>query len=224
MEKAAKARRALTDVQEALKAVDGVAEAVVEESDGSPVGVRVELEIGADERVVASSVQDILSSHGLRSRLAPPRSRLEPLGPPPPPTVLPIRPAADPHIREEATTATEPSGPPLDGIDQIVLRQHESTVSVVVSDAGGNSIELVSRGNDEAVTQTIVEAVARLVNPQGPSPGVVLAESRQAAGIEVVTLVLDLGGGISAAAAEIVSSGNELAVAKAAWKALTADS
>ncbi|MFQ5966798.1 MAG: hypothetical protein ACE5MI_04190 [Acidimicrobiia bacterium] len=214
----------MSDVQDALRAVDGVADATVEEAQGAPIGVRVELENGADEGAVATSVQRVLSSYGLRSRLVPPRSRLEPVVPPPPPKVSEIRPGATEAAEEEADEPAVESAPTTEGVAEITLTQRHDGVLIAISDWSGETVERHVGPRDSAVTAGIVEATAELASPDSPPPGIIMVEYREGAGQEVVTVVLDVGTGEPAAAAETVTAGRELALARATWRALTADS
>lgn len=66
-----------------LRRIPGVAHADVEPD--SPDGVRVTLRHGADATGVAAAVRDVLSLHGLRPKMVPPRTQLVPDEPPPPP-------------------------------------------------------------------------------------------------------------------------------------------
>ncbi len=201
----------MIEVRQAILALEGVAEATFEEADGNPVGIMLELESGADERLVASEVQTVLSSYGLRSRLAPPRTKLEPVGPPPPPTVLRVTARRESH-------ASQGSG---GAIAEVVVRQRPGGVTVAVRDEEDRLVEREARADTRAVQEAVVLAVAELVMPDSPAPGVVLVDVREREGTEIVTAVLDLGGRGLRAGAAVVVSGRELALAAAAWNALT---
>ncbi|MBT8192787.1 MAG: hypothetical protein KJP22_05240 [Acidimicrobiia bacterium] len=83
--------REVDDLTEALRAVPGVADA--ELAADTAEGVRVRLSADADPSDVAAAVRDVLAAHGLKGKMAPPQARIEPAGPPPPPsesaTILP---------------------------------------------------------------------------------------------------------------------------------------
>jgi len=83
--------REVDDLTEALRAVPGVADA--ELAADSAEGVRVRLSSDADPTDVAAAVRDVLADYGLKGKMAPPQARIEPAGPPPPPsesaTILP---------------------------------------------------------------------------------------------------------------------------------------
>lgn len=83
--------REVDDLTEALRAVPGVADA--ELAADSAEGVRVRLSSDADPTDVAAAVRDVLADYGLKGKMAPPQARIEPVGPPPPPsesaTILP---------------------------------------------------------------------------------------------------------------------------------------
>jgi hypothetical protein len=230
----------MTEIRAALRELSGVADAAVEFSDDHPVGVRVRLEPGADERTVAESVQHVLTSYGLRSRLAPPRSKLEPVRPPPPPTF--IRPAAAenqlpgarPESPEPVETPPEPqdadlpteaptsSGPAAESVPiaEVSVSETEHRVLVRVTDATGRWVERTARPAPSAVHEAIVVATAELVDPSGAPPGLALTEAREVSGVEVLTVVLEVGRGGLRAGSAVVGPGRYQAVASAAWAAL----
>lgn len=74
---------AAEQLAEELRRIPGVADADV--APDSPEGVKVTLSYGADATGVAAAVRDVLSHHGLRSKMVPPRTNLVPDEPPPPP-------------------------------------------------------------------------------------------------------------------------------------------
>ena len=76
--------REVDDLTEALRAVPGVADA--ELAADTAEGVRVRLSADADPTDVAAAVRDVLADHGLKGKMAPPQARIEPAGPPPPPS------------------------------------------------------------------------------------------------------------------------------------------
>ena len=207
-------------VEEALLEVAGVAEASVEFSDGAPVGVRVVLEAGADEKIVASSVRDVLTSHGLRSRLAPRRGKLEPISPPPPPGSSGPRPLVVPIADEEVGDLADAEDHEAYGPVEVSVAEALDPVQVTVFDASGNRSVRTSRLASGAVHQAIGAAVAALVDPDGPVPTVVMVDFQSASGIEFVTVVLEPIAGELVAGAAVVKATREFAVAQAAWRAL----
>lgn len=68
----------------ALRSIPGVEDAEVG-NEGEHEGVRVRLTTDADPNAVAEAVRAMLADRGLRSRMAPPRVRVEPTSAPPPP-------------------------------------------------------------------------------------------------------------------------------------------
>jgi hypothetical protein len=111
-----------------LLAIPGVADADV--APDSAEGVKVTLAQGADATGVAAAVRDVLARHGLRSRMAPPRERIVPDVPPPPPipfnvvpgpglvqaTIIPPREqVAQPAERPEPELGPEPEPEPEPG-------------------------------------------------------------------------------------------------------------
>ena len=72
-------------LREELAQIPGVVEADVDLRDGEPTAVRIHSVEGSDQRVIAEAVQYALRRHGLRSRVAPPRTSPEPVAAPAPP-------------------------------------------------------------------------------------------------------------------------------------------
>ncbi|NND12873.1 MAG: hypothetical protein HKO10_02830 [Acidimicrobiia bacterium] len=69
----------------ALRSIPGVEDAEVGNEGAEHEGVRVRLTSDADPNAVAEAVRAMLADRGLRSRMAPPRVRVEPTSAPPPP-------------------------------------------------------------------------------------------------------------------------------------------
>ena len=69
-----------------LTDIPGVQSADVQLVDGEVRSVRIELEPDADEQAVGGAIREVLAAYGYRSRVAPPRGRVEPAEPPPPPS------------------------------------------------------------------------------------------------------------------------------------------
>ena len=102
-----------TSLTAALRAVPGVADA--ELAADTAEGVRVRLAPEADPTDVAAAVRDVLAHHGLRGRMAPPQARIEPAGPPPPPsesaTILPGPGLLQTTLIQEEPVEAEPPAP-----------------------------------------------------------------------------------------------------------------
>ncbi|HEY5578246.1 MAG TPA: hypothetical protein VIL12_01005 [Acidimicrobiia bacterium] len=216
MAQAPTTRRTVMGMEDALRSLRGVAEATIEESDGTPVGVRVRLEAGADERAVAEHIQDVLGSYGFRSRLAPPRTRTEPSAAPPPPAILHLRAV---EVSEE-TPALPDLGPDAGFPTEVNVNQRPGEVLVRLADEEGAVAERRARPGTSAIQEAIVACVGELVDPSAPQARLLLVDAREGSGSEVVTVVLELGGGEHSAGAAVVTTGREYAVALAAWRAL----
>jgi len=86
-----------TELAAALRAIPGVEDAEIGAEEAEHEGVRVRLTSDADPNAVAEAVRAILADRGLRSRMAPPRARVEPSSAPPPPfPVAGMDPTGDP--------------------------------------------------------------------------------------------------------------------------------
>lgn len=92
------------ELASALRSIPGVEDAEVGDEGGDREGVRVRLAADADPNAVAEAVRAMLADRGLRSRMAPPRVRVEPTAAPPPPRPIsktPTQPEDEARFIEE---------------------------------------------------------------------------------------------------------------------------
>ncbi len=227
----------MTDrLNQALTSINGVAAAEVDIIDGGPVAVRVRMAPGADQRLVADSVQRVLEEHGLRSRVAPPRVEARPRTPPSPPGApepdrfeapsrpVPAGPNGDQVLSHRAAVESEQAAvesPAEVGIASVAIQEARGSVTVQVTGTDGRTIDRRSRPTVQAVDEAIVMAVAELVEPGALPPGLVAIESSR--DHPVLTVILEGVDGRTRTGSATVHAGRAFAVARAARRALLTD-
>jgi hypothetical protein len=187
------------------------------------LAVRVQLARGADRRAIAEAVQRLLEAHGLRSRVAPDRRQPGPDTPPAPP-VEPPRPTS---------SSTPPPGPPgvnaessgrpvlptvSGGIEAITVSETPEGVLVVVVADGGRTASRRARRTEGALDEAIVGAVAELIDPDAPPPGLRAVEYSES--FPAITVFLEGSDGRIRAGVAMVAASHPFALAQAAWAAL----
>lgn len=190
-------------LKQMLEEIEGVVGATVEWSDGEIVGLRVELDEGADERVVGSAVRDLLDAHGYRAKVAPEHVKDEPPSPPPPPPRPPLEMTRSPRSVTRLTAVTV-----REGRDEVV-------VSV---EGVGRTVERRGRTTIEGRREAIVAATAALWSEDEPVPRLVEYSERDDG---VLLIVLEMGNGSVRAGASVIAAGPDLALARAVVAAVT---
>ncbi len=231
---------ATQSLREALLAIPGVAEADIDETSGSPSGVRVTLAPDADGRVVGVEVQRVLATHGLRSRITPgdePAPPASPAGngaagddmvfvPPPPPEAPPPSPVST--ASDEVATGAEieaeaipgPAAPPPAGFDlaSISISETADAVAVTATATDGKSHTVEGVASEEGLLGAVTEAVGALA--VGDPPTIVSVDAVRTAGSEIVTVVLEDPDGRRSAGAAVVVADRAFAAARATVAAI----
>lgn len=214
-------------------ALDGVAEAEVDESAETPSGVRVRLEPDADARLVGIEVQRVLAAHGLRSKISgdedgeplppppvpggeegatPPEMPVIPIPiPPPPPTPPPTSPPGAPE-----TAAARPRR--FSGLAAVAVEESAEGVAVIATADDGRTATQRSGPSEEGLSEAVVLAVGTLAG--AGALRVVSVAPAPANGSEVVTVVVAFEDGTKSAGAAVVEATRAWAVGRAAWAAL----
>lgn len=238
----------MTDLEREIAALDGVLGAQVETIDGSPVSVRLDLAEGSDSAAVAGAVQGVLRRHGLRSRVPEPAGGgagqgdnsgshdqgQEPRNEDPleteaatevPNAVGEDDPAPDAGVDIAPTPRTEPSEPQAVAADvpapiaAVTVRQERGGVDVVVEADGGRTESAACTSHPDEVARAVVAAVARLAGLRPPR--LVEVTKQSVGGRQAVTVLIDRGSDDLAVGTVFEAGTVELAVARAAWAALT---
>lgn len=196
-------------LRDELLAVAGVAEVELDGEAGSPAGVKIRLEAGADAERVGVEVQRVLAGHGMRSRVdagaLPPTPPLPAVAPAPPP--------------EEAAVAAPPAAPGAQaGLRSVRVEESATGLEVTVTGLDGRQATRRAPASEDGLTAAVVEAVGVLVT--GSTPRLVSVDWTTANGSQVVTLVLEVPGGLKGAGAGLVRASRGYALARAAWSAL----
>jgi hypothetical protein len=226
---------AANSLREELLALDGVAEAEVDESADSPSGVRVRLEPDADARIVGIEVQRVLAAHGLRSKITDDEAADQPQPPPPvgleepdgspatigtppiPPPPLTPPPAPPPAGAGEPTAAPSVRRRPT-GLRSIAVEESAEGISVIATAADGRIETRRSTPSEEEMAEAVVLAVAALAG--AGDIRVVSVAPAPANGSEVVTVVVAYEDGSKSAGAAVVDATRGWAVGRAAWSAM----
>ncbi len=183
-------------------AIDGVTGAQVEVIDGRPPSVRLQVESGTDRRVVGELVQEVLTRHGLSSRIA----------------AVPPKREAPPDAHDTTTGAA--SIAPVRHLATLSVEEGRSRVVVTARDDRDGVAEVASGTGRRALRDAIVSATARLVDESAPSPSVVAIRRGTEGERDVLTVVLDRGAGRLTVGSAFVAVGWEFAFARAVWAAL----
>lgn len=213
-------------LREELSAIPGVREADIDLRDGRPTAIRIHSDESADQRAIGEAVQAALRRHGLRSRVAPPRTELEPSRAPAPPH-LTLTPRPDgPRVsrlgpRGDVDGRHGDAAPPDRRLGDVVVVDNGRRVTVTVSDSVGDERTTESRRASEAQIAAVVRATARLHDGQEPMPSLISLRRWEREDDRFVTVVLEAEGEILVGSA--VNDGLELrAIAVAVWQALSA--
>jgi len=205
-------------LRDELEAIDGVAEAEVDDSTDAPAGVRVRLDSDADARLVGMEVQRVLAAHGLRSRITSGEGEESAATAPAPPTIPPPPPIPPPLVAPGGADPVKPAAPAAGGLASVGVEESAAGVSVRVTGGDGRIETRASGPSDVEVSETVVEAVAAVAG--SGSLRVVSITVAPANGSEVVTVVVAREDESKTAGAAVVEATRAWAVGRATWAAL----
>jgi hypothetical protein len=205
-------------LRDELVAIDGVAEAEVDDSTDAPAGVRVRLDSDADARLVGMEVQRVLAAHGLRSRITSGEGEESVSTPPVPPTIPPPPPIPPPLVVPGGAGPVKHPSPVAAGLVSVGVEESAAGVSVRVTGGDGRTETRASGPSDGEVSEAVVEAVAALAG--FGTMRVVSITVAPANGSEVVTVVVAREDESKAAGAAVVEATRAWAVGRATWAAL----
>jgi hypothetical protein len=206
-----------------LLAVPGVAGAVVDDAAGSP-RVRVVLAPGAAAAEVGAAVQRVLATHGLASRLANGAGGGGVTPEAPVTATMEVVPEPAPQPPEAAgAPLTPPAAPvpesPVGDLASLTVEESPGEILVVATATDGRRFSRRSTADGpESVAAAVVAVVGTLID--GRAPRLVAVWFSDAAGSEVVTVVVERRDGTRHAGAAVVRVGRPYAVARAVWEAL----
>ncbi|MBT8211878.1 MAG: hypothetical protein KJN71_01900 [Acidimicrobiia bacterium] len=203
-------------LREELLAIDGVIDAQVDDA-ARPGGVKVRLDTGANADTVGSMVQEVLASHGLRSRVGP--RHVEPEAPPPPPGApasvvsLPSRGMVAGSVPVSLESVADAA------LEAVSVSEHSSGRLVTATAVDGRTASRPAGDGDDGLAVAVVTAVADLAAAGAAPPRLVGVEDLEVDGTAVVVVVLAVASGMQAGAA-VVAGARSRALGLAAWNAL----
>lgn len=204
-------------LRDELTKIPGVVEADIDLRDGRPTAIRIHSDESVDQRMIGEAVQYALRRHGLRSRVAPPRSEPEPGQAPEPPLLSLTR--SVPESDESVSPARANAGPSR--IGSVSVRDDGRRCVIEVADTNGVARREVAKRSPAAQMAALVRATARVHGSDGALPTLVALDEWERDGDRFVTVILDLDGERRAGSA--VADGLTLrSVARAVWQALSA--
>ncbi|MGI9641260.1 MAG: hypothetical protein ACR2N9_00605, partial [Acidimicrobiia bacterium] len=120
---------------------------------------------------------------------------------------------------EPAAERYRPSGG-LARIESVGVEEGRDGIIVTVSSSDGESVRQIASSTEGGVEAAVVKATGRLADPESPDPVVVDIEDRRISGVDIVMIVLDADGTITAGSS-VVAAGRSFALGRATWAALS---
>ncbi|MFV1998956.1 MAG: hypothetical protein ACC654_01175 [Acidimicrobiia bacterium] len=105
-------------------------------------------------------------------------------------------------------------------IDRVAVEEGRDGIVVTVSSTDGRSESQPASSTEGGVEKAVVKAASSLAQPGFPDPTIVEIEDRRIEGVDIVMIVLDIDGTVSAGSA-IVAAGRSFALGRATWAALS---
>lgn len=195
-------------LQQALRAVPGVAAAELDRSVEASSGVVVRLDPDADPVVVGAEVRRVLAEHGLTSRLA---AQDEADQPAESPRIL----AAPADLVGESQAAT------AHRLASLAVDESDAGVVVTATAVDGRRYSRRAPADDESVSEAVVAAVGALV--EGRPARLIAMTVCEAEGSVAVTVILERHDGSRGAGSALVAAGRPYALARAVMAALRPD-
>jgi len=136
-----------------------------------------------------------------------------------------VEPVASAQVIVPAAQATAEVSPHPDGsaavsrVDRVAVEEGRDGIVVRVSSTDGRS-ESQASSTEGGVETAVVKAASRLAQPGIPDPRIIEIEDRRVEGVDIVMIVLDVDGTVSAGSA-IVVAGRSFALGRATWAALS---
>jgi len=105
-------------------------------------------------------------------------------------------------------------------IESVGVEEGRDGILVTVASSDGESVRQIASSTEGGVDAAVVKATARLADPEAPDPIVVDIEERRIKGVDIVMIVLDADGTITAGSS-VVAAGRSFALGRATWAALS---
>lgn len=141
---------------------------------------------------------------------------------------MPVRAAAESAPQSSSGVApvaalaperVEPSGG-LARIESVGVEEGRDGILVTVASSDGEAVRQIASSTEGGVEAAVVKATARLADPEAPDPVVVDIADRRISGVDIVMIVLDADGTITAGSS-VVAAGRSFALGRATWAALS---
>ena len=141
---------------------------------------------------------------------------------PQPPQANPPEPGRREPVAAVAPLAPDRTPPPggLARIESVGVEEGRDGILVTVSSSDGEAVRQIASSSEGGVEAAVVKATARLADPEAPDPVVVDIEDRRISGVDIVMIVLDADGNITAGSS-VVGAGRSFALGRATWAALS---
>jgi hypothetical protein len=105
-------------------------------------------------------------------------------------------------------------------IESVSVEEGRDGILVTVTSSDGETVAQLASSSEGGLDAAIVKATSRLALPEAPDPVIVEIEERRFEGVDIVMVVLDTDGHLTAGSS-IVVAGRAFAIGRAAWSALT---
>jgi hypothetical protein len=120
-----------------------------------------------------------------------------------------------------AVAATLPKTSPggVARLEKVTVEEGRSGIVVTVSASDGTEVSQIASSTEGGVETAVIKAAANLIDPSAPDPIVVNVDDRRVEGVDIVMIVLDVGG-VLMAGSSIVAAGRAFALGRATWAAV----
>ncbi len=124
---------------------------------------------------------------------------------------------AEPQMVAATLPQTTPGG--VARLERVTVEEGRTGIVVTVSASDGTEISQVASSTEGGVEAAVIKAAAKLIDSSAPDPIVVNVDARRVEGVDIVMVVLDVGGTLIAGSS-IVAAGRAFALGRATWAAL----
>ncbi len=124
--------------------------------------------------------------------------------------------------RAEPRTVAAPLPKAASGVarlEKVTVEEGRSGIVVTVSASDGTEVSQIASSTEGGVETAVIKAASKLIDSSAPDPIVVNVDDRRVEGIDIVMIVLDVGG-VLVAGSSIVAAGRAFALGRATWAAL----
>lgn len=124
---------------------------------------------------------------------------------------------AEPQTVAASLPQTTPGG--VARLERVTVEEGRTGIVVTVSASDGTEISQIASATEGGVEAAVIKAAAKLIDSSAPDPIVVNIDDRRVEGVDIVMIVLDVGGTLIAGSS-IVAAGRAFALGRATWAAL----